>query len=129
LASNISPNCSMPFFPFTTSPLNGKLHIILTLKPGKLPQALPSYLPISLLSIVSKVLEKLLTRLISLVEHNGLIHSCQFGFRRRHSTIEQTHRIIDRLNEAFEHKAYCSTPSLISPKPSRKSGISAFYAS
>jgi hypothetical protein len=29
------------------------------------------------------------------------------GFRRRHSTIEQTHRIVHKINKAFEHKAYC----------------------
>jgi hypothetical protein len=77
------------------------------------PHALPSYRPISLLPIVSKVIEKLLlTRLFLLVEHNGLIPSHQFGFRQRHSTIEQTHRIVRRINEAFEHKAYCSAAFL-----------------
>jgi hypothetical protein len=65
------------------------------------------------LPIVSKVLEKLLlTRLLPLVEHNGLKPSHQFGFRRRLSTIEQRHRIIHRINEAFEHKTYCSAAFL-----------------
>jgi hypothetical protein len=75
--------------------------------------ALTSYRPINLLPIVSKVLVKLLlTRLLPLVEHNGLIPSHQFGFRQKHSTAEQTHRIIHRINEAFEHKAYCSAAFL-----------------
>jgi hypothetical protein len=87
--------------------------IIPILKPGKPPHALTFYWPISLLPIVSKVLEKLLlTRLLPLVEHNGLIPFHQFGFRQRHSTTEQTHRIIHRINEAFEHKAYCSAAFL-----------------
>jgi hypothetical protein len=51
-----------------------------------------SYRPISLLSSVSKVFENvLLKRLLPIVENNRLIPSHQFGFRQRHSTIEQTH--------------------------------------
>jgi hypothetical protein len=42
------------------------------------------------------------------VEINHLIPNHQFGFRQRHSTIEQTHRIVQRINEALEHKQYCS---------------------
>jgi hypothetical protein len=54
--------------------------------------------------IVSKVFEMLLlTRLLPLVEHNGLIPSHQVGFRRRHSTIE--------------HKAYCSAAFLDISQP------------
>jgi hypothetical protein len=40
-------------------------------------------------------------------ENNGLIPNHQFSFRQRHSTIEQTHRIV-RINEALEKKQYCS---------------------
>jgi hypothetical protein len=43
-----------------------------------------------------------------MVENNRLIPSHQFGFRQRHSTIEQTHRIVQRINEALENKQYCS---------------------
>jgi hypothetical protein len=58
--------------------------IILILKPGKPPHALPSYRPISLLPIVSKLFEKLLLkRLLPLIEHNYLIPTHQFDFRRR----------------------------------------------
>jgi hypothetical protein len=65
------------------------------------------------LLIVSKLFEKLLLkRLHPLNEHNNLIPTHQFGFKRRHSTIEQTHRIIHRINEAFEYKAYCSAAFL-----------------
>jgi hypothetical protein len=32
----------------------------------------------------------------------------KFGFRQRHSTIEHTHRIVQRINEALERKQYCS---------------------
>jgi hypothetical protein len=43
-----------------------------------------------------------------MVENNRLIPSRQFGFRQRRSTIEQTHRIVQRINEALENKQYCS---------------------
>jgi hypothetical protein len=66
--------------------------IILILKPGKPPNEVTFYRPISLLPIVSKVFEKLLLkRLLPMVESNRLIPNHQFGFRQRHSTIEQTH--------------------------------------
>jgi hypothetical protein len=81
--------------------------IILNLKPGK-----PNR-PISLLPIVSKIFEKLLLkRLFPMVENNRLISNHQLGFRQRHSTIEQTHRIVRRINEAFENKQYCSAAFL-----------------
>jgi hypothetical protein len=83
--------------------------IILILKPGKPPNELTSCRPISLLLIVSKVFEKiLLKRLLPMAENNRLIPNHQLGFTQRHSTIEQTHRIVHRINEALENKQYCS---------------------
>jgi hypothetical protein len=41
-----------------------------------------------------------------------LIPNHQFGFRQRHSTIEQIHRIVQRINEALESKQYCSAAFL-----------------
>jgi hypothetical protein len=76
--------------------------IILILKPGKPSNELTSYQPISLLPIASKVFEKLLLkRILRMVENNRLIPRHQSGFRQRHSTIEQTYRIIQRINEAL----------------------------
>jgi hypothetical protein len=87
--------------------------IILILKPGKPPNELTSYQPISLLPIVSKVFEKLhLKRLLPMVENNRLIPNHQFGFRQRHCTVEQTYRIVQRINEALENKQYCSVAFL-----------------
>jgi hypothetical protein len=91
----------------STSQYNAQ--IILILKLGKPLNELTSYRPISLLCIVSKVFQKfLLKRLLPMVENNRLIHNHQFGFRKRHSTIEQTHKIVQRINEALENKQYCS---------------------
>jgi hypothetical protein len=62
---------------------------------------------------VSKVFEKLLLkRFLPVVENNRLISNHQFGFRQRHSTIQQAHRIVQRLNEALENKKYCSAAFL-----------------
>jgi hypothetical protein len=84
--------------------------IILILKPGKPSNELTSYRPTSLLPIVSKVFEKLLLkRLLPIVDINRLIPNHQFGFRQRNSTIEQTHRVIRKINEAIENKQYCSS--------------------
>jgi hypothetical protein len=43
-----------------------------------------------------------------MVENNRLIPNHQSGFRQRQSTIEQTHQIIQRINEALENNHYCS---------------------
>jgi hypothetical protein len=40
------------------------------------------------------------------MKNNRLIPTHQFGFRQSHSTIEQTHRIVQRINEAL-NKQYC----------------------
>jgi hypothetical protein len=47
-----------------------------------------------------------------MVENNRLISNHQFGFRQRHSTIEQTHRIVRKINEALENNQYCSAAFL-----------------
>jgi hypothetical protein len=67
-----------------------------------------SYLPTSLLPTVSKGFEKLLP----MVENNRLIPNHLFSFRQKHSTIEQTHRIVWLNEEALENKQYCSAASL-----------------
>ena len=77
------------------------------LKPGKLPNEVKSYRPISLLPVISKIFEKiLLKRLKSVIEN--LIPDHQFGFRSKHSTIDQVHRITDIIEKALENKQICS---------------------
>jgi hypothetical protein len=78
------------------------------LKAGKPPNELTSYRLISLLPIFKKIILK---RLLPLVENNRLIPN-QFSFRQRHPTIEQPHRIVQRINEALENKQYCSASFL-----------------
>jgi hypothetical protein len=47
-----------------------------------------------------------------MVENNRLMPNHQFGFRQRHSTIEQTHRIVQKINEALGNMQYCSAAFL-----------------
>lgn len=82
-------------------------------KPGKPPNEVSSYRPISLLPVVSKLFEKLiLRRLNPIIEDLNLIPEHQFGFRKGHSTVEQTHRLVDIIKNSFETKKYCSAAFL-----------------
>lgn len=87
--------------------------IVMILKPGKKSDDVKSYRPISLLPILSKVFEKLLLeRLKPIIEQRGLIPNHQFGFRNRHGTIEQVHRIVKEINRDLENKRLCSAAFL-----------------
>jgi hypothetical protein len=48
-----------------------------------------------------------------MVENKRLIPNHQFGFRQRHSTIEQTHQSVQRINRALENRQYCSAAFLV----------------
>ena len=78
-------------------------------KPGKDPHQTASYPPISLLPVFSKVLEKIIyDRIKPIIETKKLIPDHQFGFRNKHSTIEQMHRLINEIIVALENKEYCT---------------------
>lgn len=82
-------------------------------KPGKPTDQVKSYRPISLLPLLSKVLEILfLKRLMPIVTQKNLIPDHQFGFRKKHGTIEQIHRLVETINNAFESKEYCTAAFL-----------------
>lgn len=84
--------------------------VIMIPKPGKSPHEVSSYRPISLLPVMSKLLEKLfLKRLKPIIEDKNLIPDYQFGFREKHSTIDQVHRITNTIEKALEEKKVCST--------------------
>jgi hypothetical protein len=83
--------------------------VIMIAKPRKTPADVTSYRPISLLPLLSKVLKKLiLRRLIPIIADNKLIPSHQFGFRPKHGTIEQVHRVVHKINDDLENKRVCS---------------------
>ena len=77
-------------------------------KPGKDLYQTTSYRPISLLPVCSKILEKIIyDRLKATIEEEKLISGRQYGFRNKHSTIEQMHRLINEILLAIEKKQYC----------------------
>jgi len=77
--------------------------VIMIRKPGKPPHEAASYRPISLLPVMSKLFEKLpIKRLKSIIERKNLIPYHQFGFRSKHSTIDQVHRITNIIEHALE---------------------------
>jgi hypothetical protein len=87
--------------------------IMMILKPGKPTQEVTSYRPISLLPIVSKLFEKvLLTKLKPILEKKRIIPDQQFGFRGQHATIEQVHRVADKIRKYLVVKRYCSAAFL-----------------
>ncbi|VVC37748.1 Reverse transcriptase domain [Cinara cedri] len=83
--------------------------IILFPKPNKPTGNPASYFPISLLPLVSKLLEKLiLKRIYPIIVENNIIPNSQFGFREKHSTIHQIHRLADAISCSPENKQYTS---------------------
>ena len=83
--------------------------IVMVPKPGKPIHSASSYRPISLLPTLSKIFEKLLLqRLRSAVDLSALLPEYQFGFRPGHSTVHQTHRIINEIAKSLEEKRLCS---------------------
>jgi len=91
-------------------PLQWKVSvIILSLKPSKPPDIPSSYQPVSLLPFFPKLCEKFIIKRISqLVNDKNIIPHTQFGFRNKHSTIHQIHRLTDAIAYSFENKFYYS---------------------
>ena len=59
--------------------------------------------------ILSKVLETLLLKRIQpIIDEQKLIPDHQFGFRQKHSTIEQVNRVFTIARRALEEKEYCT---------------------
>lgn len=86
-----------------------KAEIIVIPKAGKKPEEVESYRPISLLPIISKLFERLyLKRLMQHVTLEEIIPKHQFGFREKHSTIQQVHRLVDKIERALEDKKVVS---------------------
>ena len=77
-------------------------------KPGKPAEETKSYRPISLLSIQNKVFEKIFQARLSRHIQPKTIPDHQFGFRAKHSTIDQIQRITTTITTALERKQYCA---------------------
>lgn len=87
--------------------------IIMVYKEGKQANEVSSYRPISLLPVISKLFERvLLKRMSPALADRKIIPEHQFGFRQRHGTTEQVHRVYDTIRSALENKEYCSSAFL-----------------
>ena len=65
-----------------------KLAKVIPLYKKNSPEVPSNYRPISLLPVFSKIVEKLMhKRLYSFLEKYDILHSLQFGFRAKHSTL------------------------------------------
>ncbi|RXF69280.1 reverse transcriptase family protein, partial [Desulfovibrio sp. DS-1] len=74
-------------------------------KPGKPANKPSSYRPISLLSTLSKLYERvILSRLRDFAISKHLLPDEQFGFRARHSCVQQVHRITEHILSHFAHR-------------------------
>ncbi|KAL4131789.1 hypothetical protein QTP88_009046 [Uroleucon formosanum] len=83
--------------------------IIMFAKSDKPPDLPTSYRPISLLPYFSKICEMLiLKRNYPHIISKNVLPSSQFGFRAKHSTVHQVHRVIDAISTSLENKCYCT---------------------
>jgi hypothetical protein len=82
-------------------------------KPGKDASVPSSYRPISLLNSIGKLYERiLLTRLKDYVFANNILINEQFGFRPKHSCINQVHRITEHVLSGFSSHPHRGTGAL-----------------
>jgi hypothetical protein len=102
--------------------------IIMIPKPGKAIHDASSYRPISLLPTLSKIFDKLLLQLLRrVVDLPALLPEYQFGFRAGHSTVHQTHRIVNEIAKVPKKSAFAQRSFSMSLRHSIKSGISVCY--
>ncbi|KAL4104430.1 hypothetical protein QTP88_019731 [Uroleucon formosanum] len=90
-------------------PLIWKLSTVIIIpKPNKPKTLATSYRPISLLPTLAKLFEKIiLKRIRPIMQTHKIIPNSQFGFRAKHSTVHQIHRLTDKISSSFEMKQFC----------------------
>jgi hypothetical protein len=77
--------------------------IIIISKPSKPLGEARSYRPISQLAIMSNILEKsMIKRLRPIEDENRILPDHQFGFRQKHTTMKQVHRITEVIRLTLE---------------------------
>lgn len=82
--------------------------VILIPKPNKPKTLDTSYRPISLLPTLTILFEKIiLKRIRPIMKTHKMISNSQFGFRAKHSTVHQIHRLTDKILSSFEMKQFC----------------------
>jgi hypothetical protein len=77
----------------------------MVLKQGKPATEATSYRPVTLLLVLTKLFEKLLLKILKpTLDEKQLIPTHHFGFRNKHSTIGQVHRITTIVEKTLEEK-------------------------
>ena len=80
-----------------------KLAKVIPLYKKNSPEVPSNYRPISLLSIFGKIMEKLMhKRLYSFLEKYDILHSLQFGFRTKHSTLHALISLTESVKETID---------------------------
>ncbi len=80
---------------------------ILPLHKGKEKNLLTNYRPVSLLPSVSKILEKVVhTRVYTFLNNNNLLYKNQYGFRKRHSTIDAVTEFVKDTLLAYDNQEF-----------------------
>lgn len=83
-------------------------HVFPLLKGGD-PALLNNYRPISNLSVLSKVLERLVSeQLKEFLSVNNILSEFQSGFRKEHSTISASMKVVNDIIEALDSKKMCA---------------------
>uniref|UniRef100_A0A3B4Z3D2 Reverse transcriptase domain-containing protein n=1 Tax=Stegastes partitus TaxID=144197 RepID=A0A3B4Z3D2_9TELE len=83
-------------------------HVLPLLKGGD-PTSLNNYRPISNLSALSKVLERLVSnQLKDFLNANNILSPYQSGFRKQHSTIMASLKVVNDIIEALDTKKLCT---------------------
>lgn len=60
-----------------------------------------------LLAVLSKIFERILANRLLADSDDKIFPEHQFGFRRKHSTIQQAHRVVTTILNNLENKEYC----------------------
>ena len=82
-------------------PCHSKIgQITMIAKPDKNPTEVTSYRSIRFLPLLSKILETLILKRLT----NNAIPSHQFGFRPKHGTVQEVHRLINSINNDLQNK-------------------------
>ena len=82
-----------------------KLAKVIPIYKAKNKDELSNYRPISLLPVLSKIMEKVIhKRLYSFLEHNDILYKNQYGFRRKHSTIDAITQFITDATSSLDDK-------------------------
>ena len=84
-----------------------KLAMVIPLYKKNSPEVPSNYRPIFLLSVFSKIVEKLMhKRLYSFLEKYDILHSLQFGFRAKHSTLHALISLTESVKQTIDDSMF-----------------------